>query len=166
MSPGKWFSKILTSAILILGIASLAYLGFITKTVVDEAGVIVNIGKDTTDSPISRIVNKATYRPPENGQLQLDQIDIMMHIVESTQSLPTSTSALAMQDIIVRQMNEYTISLSEYQWIRSQFRKAVIGEGAPPIPTRTTFGRYAAITDASLKKFRVFFRDSVDRGLL
>lgn len=158
----RWFKW----GILGCGIASAIYLGFISKTFVDEASVIVNIGKDTTDIPIKRIVNKATFIPPKSGQLQIDQIDIMLHIVESVESAPKGSSAAQLQDIIVRKINEYTISLSEYRWIRDQFAHVIKPPATDRVSARVVFGRYASISEAVTRKCRVFFRDSVDRNLL
>lgn len=166
MPTSTWFSRSFKLLILALGLTSAVYLGFIMKSFVDEAGVVVNIGKDTTDNPIKRIVNKTSFTPPLNGQLQLDQIDMMMHIVEATASIPKGASTAALQDVIIRQINEYTISLSEYRWIRSRFVQALEGRGPNRIRAGTTFGRYQSISETTLDQCRTFFRDTTDRGLL
>lgn len=145
------------------GLCALAFLTYRTVTFVQEARVAVNIGTDSTDTPRQRIVNKSAFVQPDDGLLRLDQIEMMLHIIESSDSASSSSKG-ARINRIVELLNEYTTSLEEYRWIRNS-----IANDLSKTTSRAalrSLGRYETLLAKDFQRHRRYFTDSLDKALL
>lgn len=146
-----------------IGLFALAFLTYRTVTFVQEARVAVNIGTDSTDTPRQRIVNKSAFVQPDDGLLRLDQIDMMLHIIESSDSSSASSEG-ARINRIVELLNEYTTSLDEYRWIRTSIARDLMK--APQRNALRSLGRYETLLVKDFQRHRRYFTDSLDKALL
>lgn len=148
------------------GLVALLFLGYTTYTFVQEARVAVNIGADFTDTPRLRIVNKSEYMPPADGKLRLQQLEMMMHIIQNTDTLAADRPEFNRTNRIVELLNEYTVSLQEYRWIRSTIAKATSPTALRTRSGGETFGQYQGLLLQDFAQRRTFFTDSLDKQLL
>lgn len=116
------------------------------------------------------VINKQNYEPPINGVVKPSQLSLLIHVVETLDSLDRadaddSKSISAFADVL----NQYTTSISEYRWIRSmamRFEKAVHRD-ARNLPRADSLNvermRMFSMRFAAHSRF---FRDSLDKEAL
>lgn len=148
------------------GLVALLFLGYKSFTFVQEARVAVNIGTDSTDKAHLRIVNKSDFIPPSDGKLRLQQLEMMLHIIQSTDTLASNSPEFNRTNRIVELLNEYTISLQEYRWIRSILAKATSPSALRSRSGDDVFGIYRGLLLQDFVQRRSFFTDSLDKQLL
>ena len=151
---------------LLVGLCCLLYLGTQTIIFIQEARVAVNIGTDSTNAPTQRIVNKSHFEAPSDGLLRLDQLEMMARIVESADSLAPTTAQSSRTEHIINLLNEYTVSLAEYRWIRSSIANQLTMDTREAKRTKSPLGRYQQVMIGVFERHRSFFRDSLDQQLL
>lgn len=147
----------------LVGFLSLVYLTFVTVSFVHEARVAMIFASDSTDSPQRRIVNKSVFAPPADGRLKLSQISMLAHVIEASDSAVVFFGEGARTNRIVELLNEYTVSLSEYRWIRSRASEAFASSDTLG---RVAFSEFDPIVRNSMIRNRRFLTDSLDRELL
>jgi hypothetical protein len=154
------------TTLLVAGLASAFFLLYEVVLFVQEARVVINIGTDSTDVPQQRIVNKDVFTPPADGLLQLDQATMLLHIIESIDTLASTVSEGARTTRIVNMLNEYTVSLPEYRWIRTTVSREIAQKTPRSANRSSAFGRYESLLIPEFTRHRRFFLDSLDRQLL
>lgn len=162
-APKRSYARI---AFLGCGLVALLFLGYKSYTFVQEARVAVNIGRDSTDRAHLRIVNKSEFTPPANGKLRLQQLEMMMHIIQATDTLAAKSPEFNRTNRIVELLNEYTVSLEEYRWIRSMIAKATSPAHLRSRSGGDEFGIYKGLLLQDFVQRRSFFTDSLDKQLL
>ena len=145
---------------------ALLFLGYKSFTFVQEARVAVNIGTDSTDKAHLRIVNTSEFLPPADGMLRLQQLEMMMHIIQTTDTLASNTPEFDRTNRIIELLNEYTVSLKEYRWIRTMIAKAISPSALRSRSGANTFGMYKGLLLQEFVQRRSFFTDSLDKQLL
>lgn len=158
--------RIVTGAFLLIGLCGAIYLGTQTIAFIQEARVAVNIGTDSTNAPTQRIVNKLPFTPPQDGRLRLDQLEMMARVIESSDSLPPSTAQSMRTKHIIELLNEYTVSLTEYRWIRTTVATEVAASTRGVRIAQSPLGDYYQVMMGMFLRHRAFFRDSLDEQLL
>lgn len=148
------------------GFVAVLFLGYKIFGFVQEARVAVNIGTGVGDNPKHRIVNKSDYAPPADGKLQLAQVDLMLHIIEATDTLAITASQPDHINRIVELLNEYTTSLQEYRWVRSTIAMSLTRASSRAPKGASPLGKYEGLTLGQFMKHKSFFTDSIDKALL
>lgn len=156
----------LRTTFVIVGLASALFLVYELVSFVQEARVVVNIGTDSTDVAHQRVVNKEVFSPPADGLVRLEQATMLLHIIESIDTLAASVSEGARTTRIVNMLNEYTVSLPEYRWIRTTVSREIMQRSSRTELKQSALGRYESLLLPKFIRHRRFFYDSLDRQLL
>lgn len=151
---------------LIAGLLATIFLTYKIVSFVQEASVAVNIGNGSGNTPQKRIVNKSSFTPPADGKLRLDQVEMMLHIIESSDSVVKLADEGARIARIVALLNEYTLSLGEYRWVRSTIANEIVVPNRKSAQANNPLGAYEQLLLKDFIKHRRFFTDSLDKQLL
>jgi hypothetical protein len=165
-APRRRLHRPVRTTFLVVGITAALFLLYEIVTFVQEARVVVNIGTDSTDVPQQRIVNKESFSPPTDGIVGIDQAAMLLRVIESVDTLAATVSEGARTTQIVQLLNEYTVSLAEYRWIRSTVSREIMQRTPRSGAKRSSLGRYESLLLPEFTRHRKFFVDSLDRQLL
>lgn len=152
----------------ILVIASAVYLFLFVRGLLFEAQMSLGIIRQREPGLRAQIVNKEKYTPADDGILRPTQIMVLHEVSRLLDSLASAgTEQKEIDQQLVQMLNRFTISVSEYQWIRRSATRLMLSNRFPrgSISDSTNSRRLAMIL-TDVNQFRRFYRDSLDKGLL
>ncbi len=152
----------------VLVVAGGTYLFLFVRGLLFEAQMSLGIIRQKDPGLRSQIVNKENYLPPTDGLLRPSQIMVLHEISRQLDSMALGNAPQREIDAqLVRMLNRFTMSASEYQWVRSSATRLMLSrrtEGRASADSANS--RRLAMILSDVNMFRRFYRDSLDRGLL
>lgn len=152
-----------------LVVLALLYLVLVARVFLLEADMSLGLSRISGPGLQGLIVNRSLYTPPKDSVVRPGQLSMFLDAVEILDSLRADSAGVSeMRTSFADLLNRYTISLSEYRWIRS-----VVTAGRQHGQSRRR-GTHADSTNEQrllmfLPRFEehtMFFRDTLDREAL
>ncbi len=151
-------------------VLALVFLVLTLRVIFIEADMSLGLSRVSGTGLQGLVINQQSYEPPIDGVLKPSQLSLLIHVVETLDSLQRadvsdSKSTSAFADIL----NQYTTSLSEYRWIRSmatRFEK-VVHRDVRNLPRSDSLNvERMRMFSMRLASHSHFFRDSLDKEAL
>lgn len=152
----------------VLVIAGGTYLFLFVRGLLFEAQMSLGIIRQKDPGLRSQIVNKESYLPPADGLLRPSQIMVLHEISRHLDSMASGNAPQREVDAqLVYMLNRFTMSASEYQWVRNSATRLMLTSRKSGLVTADSANsRRLAMILKDVSQFRRFYRDSLDRGLL
>ncbi|MBL0321000.1 MAG: hypothetical protein IPP80_01225 [Ignavibacteria bacterium] len=152
-----------------LVVLALLYLVLIARVFLLEADMSLGLSRISGPGLQGLIVDRSTYVPPKDSVVQPGQLSMLVDVVETLDSLrDDSADTLKMRTSFADLLNRYTISLSEYRWVRSVVSGVREQEVSRKRRTRadSTNTQRLRMFLPRLEDHGMFFRDTLDREAL
>ncbi|MBU3678330.1 MAG: hypothetical protein FGM32_01820 [Candidatus Kapabacteria bacterium] len=158
----------LRNSVAVVAILCCVYLVLFVRGLLFEAQMSLGIIRRNEQGLRAQIVNKESYAPPTDSLLRPSQIMVLHEISRHLDSLSTAKAQQREIDQqLVRMLNRFTMSVSEYRWIRQTATRLM--SGRRPLRGLLTDSANTSrlhMIMGDVTTFRRFYRDTLDRELL
>lgn len=153
-----------------LVVLSLLYLILVARVFLLEADMSLGLSRISGPGLMGLIVDRSSFVPPKDSVIRPGQLSLFVDVVETLDSLHgNEAGTLEVRTSFADLLNRYTISISEYRWIRE-----VVERMWRNVPTpRSRIQRSDSINyqrfrmfEARIAEHPAFFRDTLDREAL
>lgn len=152
-----------------LVVLALLYLVLVARVFLLEADMSLGLSRISGPGLLGLIVDRSTFVPPKDGIVRPGQLSMFVDVVETLDSLRAdSAGTQEMRTSFADLLNRYTISISEYRWVRSVVSDVRDRSASSRnlTPTDSTNAQRLRMFLPRLKEHEIFFRDTLDREAL
>lgn len=149
-----------------LVVLALVYLVLVARVFLLEADMSLGLSRISGPGLQGLIVNRSAYVPPSDSIVRPGQLSMFLDVVETLDSLHADSAGSAeIRASFAALLNRYTVSLREYQWVRSVVNnvRSSNAETWPRSRVDSTNQHRLRMFSSRFDDHALFFSDSLDR---